>query len=102
MATAAATVIIAKEKHLVEHFRRAGALSPETAKSAADLGVDTRMAWSILERRGIIRDAGEGLYYLDESAWVALRQRRRRLAIVFLVIALVVLAAGMVATIQAR
>ncbi len=102
MATAAATVIIAKEKHLVEHFRRAGAVSPATAKSATDLGVDTRLAWSILERRAIIREAGEGLYYLDEPVWTALQRRRRRFAIVFLVIALVVLAAGMFATMQAR
>ena len=101
MATAAAAVIIAKEKDLIAHFRRAGALGPATAKSLADLGVDTRLAWSILERRAIIREAGEGLYYLDEPAWVAHQQRRRRIAITVLVIALALLAVSTFVAMQA-
>ncbi len=96
MATAAAAVIIAKEKDLVAHFRRAGALSPATAKSVTELGVETRLAWSILEGRAIIREAGEGLYYLDEPAWVAHQQRRRRIAITLLAIVLVLLAVSAV------
>lgn len=101
MATAAAAVIIAKEKDLVAHFRRAGALSPAQAKSATDLGVDTRLAWSILERRAIIREAGEGRYYLDEPVWVAHQQRRRRIATTMLVIVLAVLAVSIFVTMQA-
>lgn len=101
MATAAAAVVIAKEKDLVAHFRRAGALSPATAKSVADLGVDTRLAWSILEGRAIIREAGEGLYYLDEPAWVAHQERRRRIAIVMLVIVLALLAVSTFVTMKA-
>ena len=100
MATAAAAVIIAKEKDLVAHFRRAGALSPAKAQSATDLGVDTRLAWSILERRAIIREAGAGLYYLDEAAWVTHQQRRRRIALTMLVIVLGILAVSMFVTIQ--
>jgi hypothetical protein len=101
MATAAAAVIIAKEKDLVAHFRRAGALSASRAKSAADLGVDTRLAWGILEHRGVIREAGDGRYYLDERAWVALQQRRRRIAMTMLVIVVVLLAVSVVLTMRA-
>jgi hypothetical protein len=92
MGAAVAAVIIAKEKDLVAHFRRAGALGPANAKSVTELAIETRLAWSILERRGIIRDAGQGLYYLDELAWLAHQNRRRRTAITMLVIVLALLA----------
>ena len=101
MAAPVAAIIIAKEKDLVAHFRRAGALSPTTAKSIMELGVDTRLAWSILERRAVIREAGEGLYYLDEPAWLANQKRRRRIAMTMLVIVLVVLAVSTFVTMRA-
>lgn len=101
MGTTAVAVIIAKERDLVAHFRRAGALSAATARSAAELGVASQVAWNILERRAIIREATPGRYYLDEVAWEASRQRRRRLAIVMLVIVLAVLAVAVTATVRA-
>jgi hypothetical protein len=88
MGAAAAAVIIAKEKDLVAHFRLAGAVSAATAKSVTELGVDTRLAWNILERRAIIRDAGQGLYYLDELAWLTHQKRRRRRVMAVLVVVL--------------
>lgn len=100
-AAAAAAVVIAKEKDLVAHFRRAGALSAASAKSATELGVDTRFAWYILERRAIIRDAGNGRYYLDEPAWAAHGTKRRRLAVALLVVVLGLLAISIFATIRA-
>ena len=101
MAAPVAAVIIAKEKDLIAHFRRAGALSPTNAKSVTELGVDTRLAWTILERRAIIRQAGEGLYYLDESAWLAHQKRRRRIAMTMLVIVLTLLAVSTLVTMYA-
>ena len=101
MAAPVAAVIIRKEKDLIAHFRGAGALSPATAKSVTELGVDTRLAWSILEARAIIREAGEGLYYLDEPAWVAHQKRRRRIAMTMLVIVLAVLAVSTFVTMRA-
>ena len=83
---AAAAVIFTKEKELVAHFRAAGALSARSAKSAAELAVHTGGTWHRLERRGIIRDAGQGLYYLDEHAWGVSRKWRRRAAVAILVI----------------
>lgn len=100
MGATAAAVIIAKEKDLVAHFRLARALSPASAKSATELGVDTRLAWYILERHAIIRDAGQGRYYLDEPAWLAHQKRRRRVAIAMLVIVLAVLAISVFLTMR--
>jgi hypothetical protein len=101
MAAPVAAVIIAKEKDLIAHFRRAGALSPTNARSVTELGVDTRLAWSILERHAIIREAGQGLYYLDEFAWLAYEKRRRRIAMIMLVIVLALLAVSTFVTMRA-
>ena len=101
MGAAAVAVIIAKEKDLVAHFRLAGALSATSAKSAAELGVERRLAWYSLERRAIIRDAGQGRYYLDEPAWLAHRKRRRGVAMVLLVVVLGFLAISVFAAIRA-
>jgi hypothetical protein len=81
-ASVAAAVIIRKQRELVEHFMDAGAVSPETAKSSSELGVHERFAWIRLVERGVIREAPPGRYYLDEPTWIALGQRRRRLALV--------------------
>lgn len=81
-ASAAAAIIIKRERDLVDHFRRAGATSPQTAQSPAALGVETRLAWDILERGAIIRPGPSGTFYLDEPSWEAMGRRRRRLAIV--------------------
>src|SRR5215475_7903274 len=97
MGAAVAAVIIAREKDLVAHFRAAKALSAGSAKSVGELGVDTRLAWRILERREIICDAGGGLYYLDEPAWIAHQSRRRRVAIVMLIMVFALLAVSMFA-----
>jgi hypothetical protein len=87
---AAAAVIIRKEKDLVAHFRSAGAVTPAKAQSPDALGVDTRVAWSLLVRRAVIREASPGQFYLDEDAWEALRAKRRRLAAVMVVALLLV------------
>lgn len=100
MGAAAVAVIIAKEKDLVAHFRSAGALSAATAKSTTELGVDTRLAWDILERRAIIRESGPGLYYLDEFSWQTHQRRRRRVAMTLLVTVLAILAVAALVTMR--
>ena len=101
MTAADAAVIIAGEKRLIAHFRRTGALSPANAKSVTELGVDTGRAWATLQRRAIIREAGQGLYYLDESAWLVHDKRRRRIAMTVVIIALALVAAMIVVTLRA-
>jgi hypothetical protein len=50
------------------------------------------MAWTRLARRAIIREAGDGRYYLDEPAWVAHQQMQKRIAMIMLAVALVAIA----------
>src|SRR5689334_6862381 len=88
---AAAAVLLAKERHIVTAFERAGAVTPDRARAPGELGVDEqRLAWRRLRDRAIVREAGDGRYYLDVEVWQANRRLRRRMAIVFLVIALLV------------
>ncbi len=97
-ATAAAAVIIRKERELVEHFTDAGAVSPSSARSPSDLGVHERFAWIRLVERGVIREAAPGRYYFDEPTWVALRRRRRQLSLVLMIFAGVLAVAMMIVT----
>ena len=86
-----AAIIFRRERDLVGHFRRAGALTPETAQSAEALGVHERLAWQRLVNRGVLRPAGSGAIYLDETAWEALRRTRLRRAAVLGILAMVIL-----------
>jgi hypothetical protein len=87
-ASAAAAIIIRREKDLVAHFRSHGAIDAAHAMTPAALGVEQRMAWEILHRRAIIRDGAPGTFYLDEPSWEAAGRRRRKIALVVLAVAL--------------
>jgi len=80
-ASAAAAIILLKEKQIVAAFREAGAISASTAATPAALGVHQRLAFSKLRERAILREAAYGYFYLDEPSWVAFRRARRRIAI---------------------
>ena len=97
--SAAVAVVLIKEKHIVEAFRQAGATSSNAAVTPAALGVHERLAFSKLRRRNVLREAGPGLFYLDETAWTALRRFRHRAAVV---IALVLVAFAIVSAIVTR
>jgi hypothetical protein len=103
MGAAAAAIIIKREKDLVEHFRRAAATNPQAAQSSGALGVEEgNFVWRRLVADAVIRPGAAGTYYLDEPSWEATGRRRRRLAIVALVVAaalgLLLYLAGMSAT----
>ncbi len=95
MGAPVAMIIRRKENDLVEYFRDAGALSPETAKTLTDLQLDEDdFALQRLHRRAVIRQVHEGEYYLDEEVWTAVRNTRRRitaLVVILLVLGLIVL-----------
>ena len=83
-APAIAAVIRRKERLVVEDFRRAGAISPATAKSLADVGLEDSWPVRRLQRRAVIREPEPGVMYLDEEVWQAVQRTRRRVAVVFL------------------
>ena len=72
----AAIVIIRRQEELVERFRAVGATTTTTAKSIDELGVDTRLVWSGMVRRSVVREASPGLFYLDAPSWKAVKRRR--------------------------
>lgn len=89
MGTAAAAAIIRREKDLVDRFRALGASSPDTARTLVQVGADQGVAWRRLLDHAVVRTTAGGMYYLDEPSWRAVTRIRRRLALVFGVIALV-------------
>ncbi len=82
-APAIAAVIRRKEREVVDDFRRGGATSPTTAKSLADLGLEDSWPVRRLQRRAVIREPQPGVLYLDEEVWSAVRRTRRRVALTF-------------------
>lgn len=89
-APAVAIIIRKKENDLVQYFRDAGALSPDTARSLSDMQVnEDDFALRRLHRRAVIREVHQGEYYLDEEVWRAVRNTRRRLVAVL--VALIVI-----------
>ena len=78
---AAAAAIVAKEKRIVAAFRQAGATSRESAMTREAIGLHGHLAFSKLVGHAVLREAGEGRFYLDEQKWEALRQFRQRLAL---------------------
>jgi actin-like ATPase involved in cell morphogenesis len=86
---AAVAVLLAKERHIVTAFERVGAVTQKRARTPEDVGVDAqRLAWRRLRERAIVRDAGDGRYYLDVEVWEANRRLRRRMMLVFLALIL--------------
>jgi hypothetical protein len=82
-APAIAAVIRRKEREVVDDFRRGGATSPTSAKSLADLGLEDSWPVRRLQRRAVIREPEPGIMYLDEEVWKAVRRTRRRVALTF-------------------
>jgi hypothetical protein len=88
---AAAAIILRRERDIVNAYRGAGATNPERAVQPEDIGVDRRLVFDRLVRRAVLREAGDGRYYLDEPSWEAIAYVRRRLAIVIIMIVVAVL-----------
>jgi hypothetical protein len=90
---AAAAIILRRERDIVQVYRGAGATDVRTARTPDDLGIDRRLAIHMLVRHAVLRDAGDGRYYLDEPSWQALRRMRHRVAAIMVLIAAALLAA---------
>jgi hypothetical protein len=80
-ASSVPVVIIARERHIVDAFRRGGATSATSAVTPSAVGVSERVAFQRLRRRAVLQEASPGTFYLDESSWQALRATRRRMAL---------------------
>lgn len=90
MGASVAAILIAKERHIVDAYQRAGATTPDAAVTPASLGVDERLAFRKLVGHAVLRETTPGAYYVDEPSWRALRSLRRRLATIAVLIAIVI------------
>jgi hypothetical protein len=72
-------VMIIKERRMVEAFTQAGATSPASGVYPDDIAVDlSALGGRRLIEGAIVREAGDGRFYVDVPSWEALRRRRRR------------------------
>ena len=90
---AAVTILLIKERQVVDAFMRAGATTANGAVDPSDLSVDVdRLPGRRLIDRAVLREASPGRYYLDVLSWEAVRRRRRRvLSVILLLVALAAL-----------
>ena len=102
MATAAAAAIAHARREIQHHFFSHDAVRPDRAVAfEADRMIEQRQ-FERMRSRGIIREAGPGLYWLDVVAYdIDLRQRFKRVRLVLLAI-VVGLAIGLGASIMTR
>lgn len=99
MGSAAAAIIIKKERDLVDHLQQERATSPAAAKSLAALRIEDSLALRRLRERAVIREAAPGTFYLDAPSWEALRRTRHRMVAIMLLIVIVL---GVTALIVSR
>lgn len=98
MGAPAIVAIQMKERHIVDAFRSAGATSAEKARVPDELNVGTHgLAWRALRDQAVLRESGEGRFYLDLPSWEAVRRSRRKRALIFTVL-LIAIAFWLLAT----
>jgi hypothetical protein len=76
-----AAVMVRKQKEIVAAFRQAGAMTPTTAVTIGSIGVHDNLPFRKLRGHSVLREAGDGRFYLDDERWSAVREIRRRYAI---------------------
>jgi hypothetical protein len=81
------------EREVVRRFRESAACSVDFARSFKEMGVSPSPALRKLQRRGVIRSAGTGSYFLDEREFLSQRLNRTKwgIMLLFLIVGLIML-----------
>jgi hypothetical protein len=92
---------------VLDAFRLAGATAPERARPLAELGLaPSPEVVAFARQRVLVHDVTTDAWYLDEAAYIALRdvppRRAVRLLLIFIGIALAIVGIGMLALIRTR
>lgn len=82
-----------KKRKIIRKFREAGAYTIDFAKSLKDLDLKNSMILIKLKRHGVIVDAGDKNYYLDERALMQYRLKRTKWGMVLLFLILLIVLA---------
>jgi hypothetical protein len=92
------SVLLLRQKKIVQAFERTAATTPAMACTPGQLGLRQGMAWHRLVTHAVLRCPGEGRYFLDVPNWQRLRLLRRRIVVAVIIGLLLVLAAIVLAT----
>jgi hypothetical protein len=85
-----------RERKVVKCFRDAGATGAASAKHLDELHLRRGTGLRRLLNRAIVREVPRERFYLDEEVWSALERSRRRVALLIVAIALLLLMGGLV------
>lgn len=84
-------IIAARQNQYIRTFRQAGAFSTGTSIKLKEYRLRKSMIFDKLVRQGVIAQAGEDRYYLDQQKEEEVRNKRIPILIAVLVVILVVL-----------
>jgi hypothetical protein len=74
--------VIVKTKRILNAFKRNDALSPDTAKTKAELCIRSRWIFNRLVSKGVIRQVSGDRYYVDLHAQERYLRRRNKALLV--------------------
>ena len=77
-------IVFQRMNRYVRLLQSAGAVSPDLAVTVVELGIRESHIFRRLVNRGILVRTGDGRYYVDEEANYRWIERRRKLALIFL------------------
>jgi len=89
-------IIIRRQSQAIRRFRDAGAMSPERARTFDEVGAPRSWIHNTLINRGVLVPVEEGsdrFWLNDEATHRFLRARARRIVIIFIIVAAVVVGA---------
>jgi len=69
-------IIVRRQNSYMRAFRKAGALSPDTAQTLDALGLSESWIFDRMVKRGVFVPAGDGRWHINEFAASALIRRR--------------------------
>jgi hypothetical protein len=82
VAPVAAAIIRRKRRKIYQAFRTNAALSPNSAKSLAELKIDRNRFFDSFLQHEVIKTTPHGKYFLDEQRLTEFHRQRHRLLIV--------------------
>lgn len=88
---AEAAIIAMKIRQIINRFLEAGAVSPEKAVTKEEIQIHNYLIFKKLTRKGVLVEAGEGRYYLNQERLALYLGNRRRILLMVLVLIILAL-----------
>lgn len=85
-----AAAVVARQNRCLRAFHAAGATSPDSARTLADLHLRNSWVFRRMVARGVISRTADGRFYLDQAAADRFLRSRRTRVLLFVALAVVV------------